>query len=267
MSKSEQGSWRKMKKSVKILGIGNSFSVDAMEWVYKILKNLGVEDIKLGNLYIGGCSLETHCNNLRGDLPAYEYWKNTDDNWEIIPEFKMGDAIVEREWDVIFTQQQSGRSGLPETYDGYVDELLAYVKSLAKGNPVYGWQMTWAYANYFENPNFDNYDRSQDKMYAGIVNAVQTKILPREDISLIAPTGTAIQNVRGVLGDVLNRDGFHLTYDYGRYIGGLCIVKAMLGFDIDGVTYAPEGVSDEQRKLAIAAVNAACATPFATTKI
>ena len=37
-----------MQKSVKILGIGNSFSVDCMEYVYKILKNLGVEDIKLG---------------------------------------------------------------------------------------------------------------------------------------------------------------------------------------------------------------------------
>ena len=71
-------------KSVKLLAIANSFSDDCMEHVYGILHSLGVEDIQLGNLYIGGCSLATHCNNLRGDLPAYDYrtndtgvWKNT----------------------------------------------------------------------------------------------------------------------------------------------------------------------------------------------
>ena len=264
--KNEQGICENMKKSVKILGIGNSFSVDAMEWVYKILKNLGVEDIKLGNLYIGGCPLSSHCENARGDLPAYEYWKNTDDEWQIIPEFKMSDAIVERDWDFIFTQQQSGRSGLAETYDD-VDELMAYVTVLAKGNPAYGWQMTWAYANGFDNPAFDAYDREQDKMYAAILNAVQTKILPREIFSKLIPSGTAIQNARAVLGDVLNRDGFHLSYDLGRFIAGLCVVKGLVGLDIDNVTYAPEGVSDEQRKLAIKVANAACKTPFAVTKL
>ena len=257
---------QKMRKSVKILGIGNSFSVDAMEWVYKILKNLGVEEIKLGNLYIGGCPLRLHCENARGDLPAYEYWTNTDDEWKIIPDFKMSDAIVEREWDYVFTQQQSGRSGLADTYDD-VDELMAYVKGLVKGNPTYGWQMTWAYANYFEDPNFEPYDNDQDKMYAAILNAVQTKILPRKEFERLIPSGTAIQNARAVLGDTLNRDGFHLSYDLGRFIAGLCVVKGLIGLDIDNVTYAPEGVDEEKRVLAIAAANAACKTPFSVTKI
>ena len=52
------------KKSVKILAIGNSFSDDAMEHLAVILKGAGVENISLGNLYIGGCSLETHYNNI-----------------------------------------------------------------------------------------------------------------------------------------------------------------------------------------------------------
>lgn len=256
-----------MRKSVKILGIGNSFSVDAMEWVYKILKNLGVEEIKLGNLYIGGCPLSLHCENARGDLPAYEYWKNTDDEWQMIPEFKMSDAIIEREWDFIFTQQQSGRSGLAETYDD-VDELMAYVKGLAKGNPVYGWQMTWAYPNFSTLGGFVEYENDRDKMYAQILNAVQTKILPRDDIKLIIPSGTAVQNARAVFSDeLLHRDDLHLSYDLGRFIAGLCVVKGLVGLDIDNVTYAPEGVSDEQRKLAIKAANAACKTPFAVTKI
>ena len=45
---------------LKILTIGNSFSVDCMEFVYQIAKAAGVEKIKLGNLYISGCSLGKH---------------------------------------------------------------------------------------------------------------------------------------------------------------------------------------------------------------
>ena len=83
----------------------------------------------------------------------------------------------------------------------------------------------------------------------------------------IIPSGTAIQNARLVLGDTLTRDGFHLDLGFGRYIAGLCVVKALVGLDIDNVTFAPEGVSEEQRKLAIAVANAACAKPFETTNV
>ena len=37
---------------LKILTIGNSFSVDCMEYVYQIAKAAGVEKIKLGNLFV-----------------------------------------------------------------------------------------------------------------------------------------------------------------------------------------------------------------------
>ena len=251
-------------KSVKLLAIANSFSDDCMEHVYGILKSLGVEDIQLGNLFIGGCPLERHVKNLREDLPAYEFRTNDSGVWENTLEYKMGDGVAWKEWDFIFTQQQSGRSGLAETYDD-VDEVLAYVKSKAKGNPEYGWQMTWAYAQTFDYVEYGNYDYNQEKMYNAILNAVQTKILPRN--LTVIPSGTAIQNARQVIGDVLNRDGFHLTFGLGRYIAGLCVVKALVGLDIDGVTWAPEGVSEEERKMAIAVANAACANPFSVTDI
>ena len=143
--------------------------------------------------------------------------------------------------------------------------MLDYVKGKAKGNPKYGWQMTWAYAQDTQHPAFVDYDCSQQKMYESICNATQTKILPRG--LTVIPSGTAIQNARLVLGDTLTRDTFHLDLGLGRFIAGLCVVKALIGLDIDGVTFAPEGVSDEQRKLAIAVANAACKKPFETTTI
>ena len=252
-------------KSVKLLAIANSFSDDCMEHVYGILKSLGVEDIQLGNLYIGGCSLETHCNNLRGDLPAYEYRTNETGVWNNTLDYKMSDAINLKEWNFIFTQQCSSHSGIAESYDDF-DELFAYVKGKAKGQPKFGWQMTWAYPQDSDHPAFVSYEGSQQKMYESIVNAVKTKILPREDVTII-PSGTAIQNARLAVGDILHRDLCHLSLGLGRYVAGLCVVKALVGLDIDNVTFAPEGVDDEMRNIAIAVANAACAKPFETTDI
>ena len=61
--------------TVRILAIGNSFSEDAVEQhLYDLAKEEGVPVI-IGNMYIGGCSLERHVNNARNDAPAYRYRK------------------------------------------------------------------------------------------------------------------------------------------------------------------------------------------------
>ena len=51
-------------KSIKILAVGNSFSVDAMQYLWNVMNSAGYTDITLGNLYIGGCSLDTHWSNI-----------------------------------------------------------------------------------------------------------------------------------------------------------------------------------------------------------
>ena len=66
---------------IKILAIGNSFSVDAMEYLCDICDAAGIGDIVLGNLYIGGCSLDTHWNNIQKDANAYTYYENVYGYW------------------------------------------------------------------------------------------------------------------------------------------------------------------------------------------
>ena len=80
--------------ALRILTIGNSFSDDTMQYVYQIAKALGIEKVELGNLYIGGCTLDTHATNARGDLPAYEYRQNKDGEWKTTANDKMGNAIA-----------------------------------------------------------------------------------------------------------------------------------------------------------------------------
>lgn len=67
-------------KSLKVLAIGNSFSVDAMEYLYDIAKSAGYTDIVLGNLYIGGCTLEQHVGTLAKSTPSYDFYLNKGGN-------------------------------------------------------------------------------------------------------------------------------------------------------------------------------------------
>ena len=60
-------------KALKVLAIGNSFSVDAMEHLAVVAKAAGIEEIILGNLYIGGCSIDTHVGNANTGAKAYTY--------------------------------------------------------------------------------------------------------------------------------------------------------------------------------------------------
>ena len=55
----------------KILAIENSFSQDATA-----LLQLITDELFVRNLFIGGYSLETHCNNMKADERAYSYEEN-----------------------------------------------------------------------------------------------------------------------------------------------------------------------------------------------
>ncbi len=62
-------------KTVRILAIGNSFSQDAVEqYLHELADAEGISTI-IGNMFIGGCSLERHVKNARDNAPAYAYRK------------------------------------------------------------------------------------------------------------------------------------------------------------------------------------------------
>jgi len=55
---------------INVLAIGNSFSQDATRYLRKVAQAAG-DDIKVVNLYIGGCPLWRHYKNICEDAPAY----------------------------------------------------------------------------------------------------------------------------------------------------------------------------------------------------
>ena len=255
-------------KSFRLLSVGNSFSVDAQEYLYGIAKDMGYDNIILGNLYVGGCSLQGHHNYFVNERNSYTYYKNTTGEWTEKAETSMLEGIVDEDWDYITLQQASPSSGQPETYEPYLTRLANYIK-LNKTNSAAEivWHMTWAYAADSTYDHFANYDYDQMKMYEAIVNATEENAVNHPDISFVIPSGTAIQNARATeLGDTLCRDGFHLELGYGRYLAGLTWIHKITGQPIDDVTYIPDGTFDEEtleilKKCAKDAVN----NPFEVT--
>lgn len=258
-------------RSIKILAIGNSFSVDAMQHLYTVMKAEGVEEIVLGNLYIGGCPLDKHNANAKSGEKAYKYYKNTTGEWQTYPNMvSILEGIQDEEWDVITMQQGSAKSGVPESYEPDLTELIAFV-SENKTNPdakLY-WHMTWAYQSDSDHSAFPNYGNNQNSMYLGIVNAMEQKVETIGAFEKILPVGTAIQNARtGFVGDTLTRDGFHLS-DFGRAIAAYTWYAVLDGQPLRTINvdkFATANLTDQQKKLMVESINAAIANPHAVTQ-
>ncbi len=255
--------------SISILAIGNSFSVDAMQFLYGFLEEAGYKDIHLGNLYIGGCSLERHAGNLAENKADYTYYQDSTGTWTSTASYAAIDAIKSRKWDYISMQQASNFSGQPETYEPYLSQIIAAVKENCPGAKLM-WHMTWAYQADSNHSAFPNYDRDQMKMYNCIVDAVQSVIVPNEAFEFVIPCGTAVQNLRtSFLGDTITRDGFHMSYDIGRYATAMMWAKQIIGLDVAASTYRPadQNISDEAAAAVKAAVLQASENPFEIAEV
>lgn len=251
---------------LKILAIGNSFSDDTMEYVYQIAQDLGVEDMVLGILYIGGCTLDTHWSCASEQKPAYEYRRNTGSGWQTTVDTKMSTALIDENWDYVTIQQASPEAGDSASFT-HLDELISFVRERVPKTTQLYWNMTWAYQGDCENTQFGLYDYDQMKMYTAITQTAQQKIAPHEAFTALIPTGTAVQNARtSFLGDTLTRDGYHMNYEIGRYVVGLTLVRTLLELPIDQVTYRPDGVTEEMQKVAIEAAENAAQNPYTITE-
>ena len=237
--------FEKTVKSLRILSIGNSFSVDAQQWLYGIAKDGGIDNVILGNLYIGGCTLYAHSSNADSNKAAYTYYKNETGVFQTAENKTMLYGITDENWDYITLQQASGYSGRPESYDNYLTNLISYVnKNKLNPDAQLVWHMTWAYDEAYAATS---YYGTQQAMYDSIISSVKEKIVSNSGISFIIPAGTAVQNARtSFIGDTFNRDGFHLDYTYGRYLAALTWFHKITGLPVDDISYIPNGSFSEK---------------------
>lgn len=251
---------------MKILFIGNSFGDDACAHLYGILSSLGARDAVAANLYIGGCSLARHAENVLSGAPAYEYRKTTSGGLHNRPETSAVYALTDEHWDVVSLQQCSGLSGIAGSYNGDIDVILSAVRAHAGDAKIY-WHMTWAYDDKSGHPEFYRYGNSRKQMFADITAAVSAVVAPDVRFSGIIPSGTAVENAREAGLSGLTRDGFHLSFGLGRYIAALCCAEALTG-QTEKSRYSPKDypVDSYERAVALSCVKAALKNPFSVSR-
>jgi len=237
---------------MKILAIGNSFSDDAAEYLPQIAKAGGV-DLKIGSLCIGGCPLKLHWENALNDEKAYGY--------ELHPELddervSIREALESDDFDFVTFQQGSILSGKPETYYPYIENLYHFVKAIRPEGEILIHQ-TWAYEKGYER--LSEYENSSDVMFNCIKGAYALAAERLAGLSgapvRIIPCGEAMQAARAnplfatAFGDgnplSLNRDGFHASLGYGRYLLGAVWYETLTGKGIMNNKFKPEGTDDK----------------------
>lgn len=227
---------------MKILCIGNSFSQDATKYLHQISDG----EIFVRNLYIGGCSLETHWNNIVGANRLYGRQDNGSDSE---CDTSINEALLEMDWDFITVQQVSHFSGMPETYEPFLTNILSFIKEKCPNTKI-AFHRTWAYDDKSDHFGFAYYERSRQKMNEAIIRTsghfASVHNLP------IIPNCEAIESARALTefqGELnMNRDGFHLSLDYGRYLAGLTMYGFFTGKDATAVGYEPEETDPQINK-------------------
>ncbi len=225
---------------LKVLSIGNSFSQDATAYLKEICSYGGFSDVFIHNMPIGGCSLERHLNELRSG--AYSY--SLEINGKYARPAALGEEIKAYDWDIITLQQVSHDSGMYETCQPWLDELVAFIREHKPNAKIY-WHKTWAYDSDYKREAFEvNYESNREKM-AACIDEAAGRAAAHIGAEII-PSGDVIRELRKLPefeypgeGQTLCRDGFHMHLFYGRYAVAATWFETLVGGDIRNNPYLP----------------------------
>ncbi|WP_298651298.1 DUF4886 domain-containing protein [uncultured Proteiniphilum sp.] len=255
--------------TIKVLAVGNSFSIDAVEnYLYELGQADGVTFI-IGNLHISSCSLEKHWSNVESGKAEYSYRKiDGTGKKATAPGVSLLQGINDENWDYISFQQNSANSGLTGTYFPYLIQLTAFVREhVTNPQAKFLFHQTWAYAQNSKSDAFPKYKSDQKYMYESIVKASR-KAARKAGIKMIVPSGTAIQNGRGsFIGDRFCRDGHHLTLDLGRYTAACTWFETLSGKSVIGNSFAPATITPLEAITVQRAAHQAVSEPFKVTTV
>lgn len=255
-------------RTLRILAIGNSFSRDAVEQNLHELAKADGDTAIIGNLFIGGCSLERHSGNIRDDKHDYVYRKiGADGKMKEKKNTSIAEALKDDQWDYVSLQQASPFSGMFEKYEPYLPGIIKYVKENAPKKSKIILHQTWAYQQGSGHSGFKNYDRDQLKMYRAIVDA-NKRAAKLGKIKTVVPSGTAVQNARtSFIGDNMNRDGFHLDLSHGRFTAACAWYETLFGKDVTRNKWAPKGMNRDIATVAKRAAHEAVVNPYDITDL
>lgn len=210
---------------MKILAVGNSFSQDATALLEFLAPQLTVR-----NLYIPGCPLSYHSELTETGAPVYELQEGGE---RCIPSLvSLEDGLNSDCWDWITVQQVSGLSGIEDSYYPYLTVLLKYLRAHSEAKIAL--HQTWAYEAGSDHPDFPRYGKDRGRMWRAI-ETVSRSVSAREGLPMLR-SGELIARLREhELFDPLRggmslcRDGFHLSFNFGRCAAAAVWAKFFTG--------------------------------------
>lgn len=282
--------------TLRVLSIGNSFSVDAFSYLPCIVHGIAPNvHITMGLLNHGGATLAKHWEFVEKGAKYQYYYKADDNNHWTSP---LGDsyaatiaqAINDEPWDVVILQQGSSQCRDWSTYQPALNHLVEWIQEQAGPDVVIAWMQIPAFAEGFERLC----GSTSDEMYNDITQCSQ-HVMSMPGVGLLLPVGTAIQNARqtslaryGQFGN-LTFDGMHMNDGIGCLIETYTAAQVLLDFLKVGATIDadasvinqdwlgalcvqqqngnPVGVTPENRAIAKACVKAALQHPYAITSV
>ena len=212
--------------TVKVLAFGNSFSYDSVAWISHIARADG-KDLRVANCSISGCSLQRHYKNIfNGNDDKYSFSYHTKAyGVNSYSKVSMQEALKATDWDCIVFQQASGQSYKFNTYEPYLTELIAYVKTFHPNVKIY-FNQTWAYPDdsymFQGNKTFDTDGdgNSEEEPMFEKVREAYLKASQNHGFTPLIPVGEAILRARKEMDRNLSRDGHHLD-ERGQLIAAL----------------------------------------------
>lgn len=246
---------------LRVLAIGNSYTLDATALVPKILKEHGVDTASY-SLYVAHAS--------RASL---NYWADSISDRRVFLKRRGGlpmpvvegtmAELLSQPWDVITFQQYSGDAVDYTTFNPSLRFLIDYACSVCP-NPrlSFAWQMVWSYVDGYTG-KMSNYERWLLIAYAA------KQMMVQDGINVMIPLGTAIQNARSTSLNTerqLTRDGTHLDYEMGRYIAACTFVQAVFA-PVYGLDIKAENAETADQVLGWQCAQAAVEHPFSITVV
>ncbi len=214
---------------MKVLSIGNSFSEDAQAYLHQAAALSG-KNITCYNMMIGGCSLARHYRNMLSGQKAYTLQINGENSGIFI---NLED-ILQAGWSAITFQQVSSSSMHYDTYQPYLNELVAFARKMAPKTPIYLHE-TWAYEQGTARIASFGYE-DQSEMYRD-VHESYAQAAKEIGADGIIPSGTAFQYLYRH-GAKIHRDGAHADLGVGRMTLAATWITALTGTDTRGMDWS-----------------------------
>ena len=251
----DDGENRTSPDGLKILMIGNSFSICNLWQMPQVAESMG-KKLDIASLYIGGCSLERHWRNVEAaatnaTFKPYRFDRITYGK-HVVEKDKANipDVLTMDKWDVVTIQQASHFSWDPATYHSWGDNLVAKLRELAPQAKIVV-QETWSYPPWDKRLKKFGFD--QVEMYARLHDAYAA-FAGKYGFDVI-PVGTAAEFApdRNTL---FTKPDFHFNR-IGEYLQGLVWTAKLFGVDVTKCPYRPEWLDAARaEELKVAAMEA-----------